>query len=152
MINFFETCKAQIDSAFGEGMETFLEISGEQTTASGMLAPRSEWRRQLRVKDYTTKKTEYIHSIWETAANTFQSIDRADAIEEGQSSAVTNIARHLRPRADLRAAAQTKRSIGFASTLITEIGQSKKKAVGRTTSKTIQSRQLLAAGSRALYP
>jgi hypothetical protein len=43
----------------------------------------------------TTKETEYIHSIWETAANTFQSVDRADAIDEGQSSAVTNIARHL---------------------------------------------------------
>ncbi len=29
MINFFETCKAQIESAFGEGMEPFLEISCE---------------------------------------------------------------------------------------------------------------------------
>jgi hypothetical protein len=41
-INFFETCKAQIESAFGKGMESFLEISGERTTASGMLAPPGE--------------------------------------------------------------------------------------------------------------
>ncbi len=82
MINFFETYKTQIDSAFGDGLETFLEISGERTTASGVLAPpcELEWRRQLRIKDYTTKETEYIHSIWEMAANTFQSIDREDAI------------------------------------------------------------------------
>jgi hypothetical protein len=54
MTNFFEGGKAQIESAFGKGIETFLVISGERDTASGMPVPPSEWRRQLRVKDYTT--------------------------------------------------------------------------------------------------
>jgi hypothetical protein len=78
MINFFEECKAQIESAFGEGIETFLLISGEQDTASGVSpTPPGEWRRLLRVKDYTAEETEYIHSIWEMAVNTYLSICRS---------------------------------------------------------------------------
>jgi hypothetical protein len=63
MIKFFEECKAQIESAFGEGTDTFLLISGAQHTESGMLEQLAEWRRQLQVKDYMAEETEYIHSI-----------------------------------------------------------------------------------------
>ncbi len=108
-------------------------ISGERDTVPGMPAPAGEWRRQLRVKDYTAEETEYIHSIWERAVNTFQSVDRGKAIDGGQSSAVTNIARHLslRPRADSRAA-QTERSIGSTTSTSTK-GRVKKRAYVRTT-------------------
>jgi hypothetical protein len=143
MINFFEECKAQIESAFGEGVEAFLVISGERDTASGMPAPPGECRRQLRVKDYTAEETEYIHLIWETTANTFQPVDRADAIDEGRSSAVANIARHLRPRAarDSREAAQAdlrepEPSIGSTSTSITERSRLKKRAYVKTISQS----------------
>ncbi len=94
MNKFSEECKAQIESAFGKGTDAFLLISGERDTASGMLEQLAEWRRirrSLRVKDYTAEELEYIHSIWEMAANTYQSIERVagPTIDEGESSAIT---------------------------------------------------------------
>ncbi len=74
MINFFEECKAQIESAFGESVDTFLSIACA-VTESGKPKPHVELRRQLRAADYTAEETEYINSVWDIAANTYQSIE-----------------------------------------------------------------------------
>ncbi len=71
MIKFFEECKAQIDSLIGETMDGFLMIDCERDTESGMPEPLAKWRRSLWVTDYTAKETQYIHSIWEMAVNTY---------------------------------------------------------------------------------
>jgi hypothetical protein len=67
---------------------------------SGMLEQLAEWRRQLRVKGYTDKETEYIHSIGETAASTYQSVEQVavPTTDEGEASAIMNVRRDLRPR------------------------------------------------------
>ncbi len=54
MIDFFEECKTQIESAFGESADSFLSIA---VTVSGKPEPPVEWRRQLRVADYTAQET-----------------------------------------------------------------------------------------------
>ncbi len=58
MIDFFEECKAQIEPSIGEGTDTFLLISGERDTASGMPEPPTELRISLRVQDYTAGETD----------------------------------------------------------------------------------------------
>ncbi len=42
MIEFFEECKAQIESSFGEGTDNFFLIPDERDTAFGMPAPPME--------------------------------------------------------------------------------------------------------------
>jgi hypothetical protein len=53
-------------------------------------------KRPLRVADYTAKETEYINSVWDIAANTYQSINPTDErpeINEGQSEDITEVPR-----------------------------------------------------------
>jgi hypothetical protein len=55
LIVFFEECKTQIESAFGESMESFLSLS---VTEAGKPKPPVELKRLLRVADYTAKETD----------------------------------------------------------------------------------------------
>ena len=83
MIDFFEECKAQIESEFGESTDGVLSIACAE--------PPVEWRRPLRNEDYTVEEAEYIKSIWAMAAKTFQSV-------EGGSQDITTVSRDLRSR------------------------------------------------------
>ncbi len=60
LIKFFEDCKAQIESLIGETMDGFLMIDCARDTESGMPEPLAEWRRSIRVEDYTAEEMQYI--------------------------------------------------------------------------------------------
>jgi hypothetical protein len=119
MIDFFEECKTKIESAFGESMESFLSLS---VTEAGKPKPPVEMKRPLRVADYSAKETEYINSVWDIAANTYQSINPTDErpeINEGQSEDITEVPRTrdlrskdcAKPVQDSRAAPQPSPAI-----------------------------------------
>jgi hypothetical protein len=77
-------------------MESFLSLS---VTEAGKPKPPVELKRPLRVEDCTAKETEYINSVWDIAANTYQSINPADerpAINERESEEITEVRRELR--------------------------------------------------------
>ncbi len=81
MIDFFEECKAQIESAFGESVYTFLSIACA-VTESGKPKPHVELRRQLRVADYTAEETEYINSVWDIAYQSIEATAELPAISD----------------------------------------------------------------------
>ncbi len=66
--------------------------------------------------DYTAKETEYINSVWDIAANTYQSINPTDerpAINERESEEITEVRRDL--RSNLKEGPKTVRDSRAAS-------------------------------------
>jgi hypothetical protein len=142
MIDFFEECKAQIESDFGESTEGFRSITCAE--------PPVEWRRPLRNEDYTAEEAEYIKSIWAMAAKTFQSAEGGTfqsaeggsqeisnveggsqeiSTVEGGSQDITTVSRDLRSRDDPKTA---KGPGGAAQPLPGRPGREKQKASVRT--------------------
>jgi hypothetical protein len=117
MIDFFEECKAQIESAFGESVNTLLSIAFA-VTEPGKPVPPGEWRRQLRVADYTAEETEYINSVWDMAANTCQSIEATTAlpaINDGESQDITEVCRELRSRSGQKAVNDSRGAVQLSA-------------------------------------